>query len=262
MASTDDPTLIDRREAIRRVSALLGGAAFIGGTSLLTACENAPPAEKRPLTSGSFTADDIAYLDEIAETIRPETKTPGAKAAKTGAFMALMVTDGYGPDEQRIFRDGMRALDEQSRKANGVAFMQATPAQRLALLTTLDQEQKAQADAQDADDRRRKGLAPIPAGGDSTPPSPAVAEKYVPDQRKESAPAADAGSGAAAVTTDTTSASAPKRHYFRMMKELAMLGYFTSEIGYTKAMRYVESPGRFDPCAPYTPGETAWASHA
>jgi hypothetical protein len=254
--------MIDRREAIRRVSALLGGAAFIGGTSLLTACENAPPAEKRPLTSGSFTADDIAYLDEIAETILPETKTPGAKAAKTGAFMALMVTDGYGPDEQRIFRDGMRALDEQSRKANGVAFMQATPAQRLALLTTLDQEQKAQADAQDADDRRRKGLAPIRAGGDSTPPSPAVAEKYVPDQRKESAPAADAGSGAAAVTTDTTSASAPKRHYFRMMKELAMLGYFTSEIGYTKAMRYVESPGRFDPCAPHTPGEPAWASHA
>ncbi len=262
MASTDDPTLIDRREAIRRVSTLLGGAAFIGGTSLLTACENAPPAEKRPLTPGSFTADDIAYLDEIAETILPETKTPGAKAAKTGAFMALMVTDGYGPDEQRIFRDGMRALDEQSRKANGVAFMQATVAQRLALLTTLDQEQKAQADAQDADDRRQKGLVPIRAGGDSTPPSPAVAEKYVPDQRKESAPAADAGSGAAAVTTDTTSASAPKRHYFRMMKELAMLGYFTSEIGYTKAMRYVESPGRFEPCAPYAPGEPAWASHA
>src|SRR6185437_6206986 len=25
-------------------------------------------------------------------------------------------------------------------------------------------------------------------------------------------------------------------HYFRMMKELALLGYFTSEIGYTKAM--------------------------
>ena len=30
-------------------------------------------------------------VDEIAETILPETSTPGAKAAKTGAFMALMV---------------------------------------------------------------------------------------------------------------------------------------------------------------------------
>ncbi len=51
-------------------------------------------------------------------------------------------------------------------------------------------------------------------------------------------------------------------HYFRMMKELALLGYFTSEIGYTKAMRYRESPGRFDPCAPHAPGDKIWASHA
>jgi hypothetical protein len=51
-------------------------------------------------------------------------------------------------------------------------------------------------------------------------------------------------------------------HYFRMMKELAMLGYFTSEIGYTQAQRYAESPGRFDPCLPYKKGETAWAPHA
>src|SRR2546426_1102954 len=51
-------------------------------------------------------------------------------------------------------------------------------------------------------------------------------------------------------------------HYFRQIKELALLGYFTSEIGCTQAMRYRETPGRFDPCVPYTPGETAWAGHA
>jgi len=51
-------------------------------------------------------------------------------------------------------------------------------------------------------------------------------------------------------------------HYFRLMKELALLGYFTSEIGCTQAMRYEEAPGRFDPCVPYTPGETTWAGHA
>jgi hypothetical protein len=54
----------------------------------------------------------------------------------------------------------------------------------------------------------------------------------------------------------------PPPHYFRMMKELALLGFFTSEIGCTQAQRYVESPGRFDPCIPYVPGEPAWASHA
>ena len=51
-------------------------------------------------------------------------------------------------------------------------------------------------------------------------------------------------------------------HYFRMIKELALLGFFTSEIGYTKAMRYVETPGRFDPCVPLAPGDTLWGSHA
>jgi hypothetical protein len=51
-------------------------------------------------------------------------------------------------------------------------------------------------------------------------------------------------------------------HYFRMMKELVLLGFFTSEIGCTQAQRFVETPGRFDPCIPYTPGEPAWALHA
>jgi hypothetical protein len=41
-----------------------------------------------------------------------------------------------------------------------------------------------------------------------------------------------------------------------------LFGYFTSEIGYTKALRYVETPGRFDPAASHAPGEKLWARHA
>ena len=51
-------------------------------------------------------------------------------------------------------------------------------------------------------------------------------------------------------------------HFFRMMKELTVVGYFTSEIGYTQALRYVEAPGRWDPCLPYEEGEKFWADHA
>jgi hypothetical protein len=51
-------------------------------------------------------------------------------------------------------------------------------------------------------------------------------------------------------------------HWFRMMKELALLGYFTSEVGYKQAQRYEETPGRFDPCVDYKPGDKAWAPHA
>ncbi len=116
--------LINRREAIRRVSALLGGVAFVGGNSLLAAVENANSAVEETL--GKFSAQDVAYLDEIAEAILPATKTPGAKAAKTGAFMALIVTDCYSPAEQKVFLDGMRTVDEAMRKANSVSFMAAT----------------------------------------------------------------------------------------------------------------------------------------
>ncbi|MFC6997181.1 gluconate 2-dehydrogenase subunit 3 family protein [Rufibacter roseus] len=48
-------------------------------------------------------------------------------------------------------------------------------------------------------------------------------------------------------------------HYFRMMKELTMLGFFTSEVGQTQALRYVEVPGKYEACIPYKKGDRAWA---
>lgn len=48
-------------------------------------------------------------------------------------------------------------------------------------------------------------------------------------------------------------------HYFRLMKELTILGYFTSEIGCTQALRFLEVPGRYDGCAPYKEGDHAWS---
>src|SRR5437773_9858017 len=192
--------MMNRREAIRQVTAMLGGVVFVGSGDLLTAVEHAHARVTASRAQiGAFTAQDVALLDEVADTILPETKTPGAKAAQTGAFMALMVTDTYTDRNQEVFRDGMQKL-------NAASFMTSTPAQRLASLEQLDREQKAYMDA------RR---------GNDTPP-----------------------------------------HFFRMMKELALLGYFTSEIGCTQAQRYVEAPGGFEPCAPYVRGTRAWAPHA
>jgi Gluconate 2-dehydrogenase subunit 3 len=231
--------LINRREAIRGVSALLGGVAFVGGNRLLAAVEKANSAVEQ--IPGKFSAQDVAYLDEIAETILPATKTPGAKAAKTGGFMALMVTDCYSPAEQKVFLDGMRKVDEAMRKANNISFMAATPQQRLAQLTILDHEQKRVMDAREAAERKRKGLSPvlrgdtIEANAENVPGTPVAA---------------------------TEPLGPEPAHYFRMMKELALLGFFTSKVGCTEALRYVEAPGRFDPCIPYSPGEAAWAAHA
>lgn len=198
------PDLITRREAIRRVSTLLGGMALIGGNALLTVSV-ADEVLKQNTGAGLFTDEDIVFLNELAETILPETSTPGAKAAGVGPFMALMVTDAYKADDQEIFRAGMHSVDEECQVMHGTGFMSATPGQRLALLENLDRQQL----------------------------------QFM-NSRAEDAPA----------------------HYFRMMKELTLLGYFTSEIGCTQAMRYAEKPGRFDPCLPYQAGDKSWARHA
>ena len=197
------PELIGRREAIKRVSVMLGGVALVGGSSLLSSCGRERPAAGTAV--GKFSGNDVTLLDEVADTILPETSTPGAKAAKVGPFMALMVTDCYEDADQQIFRDGLAKLENASMKMNGKSFMDSTPAQRTALLESLDKEQKAYMDHKKPDDRA---------------------------------------------------------HWFRMMKELTLLGYFTSEIGYTKALRYRESPGHYDPCVPYVKGEKSWAPHA
>jgi len=48
-------------------------------------------------------------------------------------------------------------------------------------------------------------------------------------------------------------------YFYTMLKQLTLLGYFTSEIGCTQARRYVEAPGRYDGCVPYKKGDKAWA---
>jgi hypothetical protein len=53
-------------------------------------------------------------------------------------------------------------------------------------------------------------------------------------------------------------ADAPN-HYFSMMKQLTLWGYFSSEVGATQALRYVETPGRWEACIPYEKGDKAWA---
>ena len=48
--------------------------------------------------------------------------------------------------------------------------------------------------------------------------------------------------------------------FFSQIKELTVTGYFTSEIGATKALRYEAVPGRYDGALPYKKGDKAWAT--
>lgn len=48
--------------------------------------------------------------------------------------------------------------------------------------------------------------------------------------------------------------------FYRKLKELTLLGFFTSEPGATETLRYVQIPGRYDGCVPYEQGDKAWAT--
>ena len=190
---------MNRRDALSRVAILLGGT-IVGSNIFLEGCK---PADKKAKSGQDFDENEIAFLDEVADTIIPTTKTPGAKAAKVGAFMTVMVKDCYEDKEQKIFREGMQKIDDASKKKNDKVFMEIDPKQKHDLLVEIDNEQK----------------------------------NYTKNKKKDDDP-----------------------HYFRMMKELTLLGYFTSEIGATQALRYVEVPGRYEGCVPYKKGDKAWAT--
>ena len=48
-------------------------------------------------------------------------------------------------------------------------------------------------------------------------------------------------------------------HYFTLMKQMVLLGFFTSKPGATGVLRYVPVPGKYLGCIDYKEGETSWA---
>jgi gluconate 2-dehydrogenase gamma chain len=50
--------------------------------------------------------------------------------------------------------------------------------------------------------------------------------------------------------------SAPS--FFRTMKELTVLGYYTSQVGATRELHHVQVPGRYDSCVPLSTIGSAW----
>lgn len=208
---------MERREAVKYISILLGGT-FIGANAFLTGCKS----DTGEITE--FSPEQIAYLDEIAETIIPTTSTPGAKAAKVGEFMTVMVNDCYEAGDQRVFKEGMKKLNDASDKKFDKEFMRLSPAQRKELLIEIDSEAKAyQTKVSEFDAKEYAKEAEARDNG----------RQY---ERQKMSP-----------------------HYFTMMKQLTLLGYFTSEIGCKQALRYAPVPGRYEGCVPYKKGDKAWA---
>lgn len=196
-----------RRDALGRVALMMGGA--LSAPTLLAFLEGCRSAEE---TSSAmtfpFSADRKSIVSEVAELIIPKTDTPGAKDAKVGEFIELMLKDCYANKDQESFEKGLKELEKKD-------FLKASPAEQTTILKEMETA-------------TREEMAK--AGEEK--------KKYT-----------EAGK-------EYTEAGVP---FFRLIKELTLLGYFTSEQGATQALEYVAVPGRYDGCVDLKPGQKAWA---
>lgn len=205
---------MERRDAVKYISILLGGA-VVGADAFLSGCKT------KTGSSTDWTEEDVAYLNEIGETILPRTSTPGAKDANVGKFMTVMVNDCYEEADQKVFREGLDKLNEVSKKKFDNSFMKISAQQRQQLLSELDTEAKTyQVKVNDFNNSESKKEKDERGKGNNN---------YV---RQHMAP-----------------------HYFFMLKQLTLLGFFTSKEGATQALRYMPVPGRYEGCVPYKKGD-------
>ncbi len=127
---------MNRREALSTVSIIFGGT-IIGADAFLSGC--AP--KKSEQVAGFFTSDQITLLDEIGESILPATPdSPGAKAAKIGEFMEVMVRDCYDQEEQDIFLDGLVDIEKLSDEKFGKSFVELNEYEKNMMLSSLEEE--------------------------------------------------------------------------------------------------------------------------
>ena len=69
----------------------------------------------------------------------------------------------------------------------------------------------------------------------------------------------DAESFAPRLTAEAAAGEAQPTPWFRTLKELTLLGYYTSEPGATKELRYEPVPGRYEGCIPLARAARSWA---
>lgn len=94
-------------------------------------------------------------------------------------------------------------------------------------------------------ERMRTGLASVRERCESSCGGPFT--KLSPSERETFVKALDAEAVAAGDT-----------HWFHLMRRVAVQGYFSTETGLTKALRYIRVPGHWTGCMPLEPGQPAW----
>jgi len=179
----------------------------------------------------------------LGEHIIPETDTPGARAARVHEFIDAMLTGYSSGEERQQFLAGLVRLDERARREFGKPFRQATAAEQLRLVTALNQ-------AAYAEPRKRRGAS----AGEKKP----VLQEGEAETGRSTGPGVQSSSEEVTLKGDWEPEDVGKQSFFRRVKELVLIGYYTSEAGATREL----SPnpmGRWEPDVPYGEVGRSWA---
>jgi hypothetical protein len=240
----DTLELMTRRQALARVAYLLGGAlAAPTVAGVLAGCGAGADPEGASWTPRTLSREQSEAVLIMGEIILPETDTPGARAARVDRFIDAMLTDYYTEADRRRFLAGLERVESRARDAFGARFG-ALPADRqLRLVQALNRQAfPAPASPESAPSEQAAAAAAAPA-------NPVTQENDVQTGEERAAPTM----GGAWHAEDTGPGS-----FFRRLKELVLVGYYTSELGATKELR-VSPMGTWRADIPYDEIGNAWA---
>ncbi len=225
---------ITRREALKRAAWLLGGT--LSAPTILGVLAGCRADRTTGWVPRTLTPNQHDTVEAIAEIIIPTTETPGARDAGVGRFVDAMFSDYYSAADRSRFLSGLARVDAQAKRLHGRAFNELSTDQQTAMVWEMDRAAFSE-----------------PPGTAGRPFRP----EMVPELRKSDVAA---GEGVGASPSDAATAPADDigpQSFFRMMKELAVVGYYTSEVGQTRELRLTPW-GRYRDI-PYKPGTPAWA---
>lgn len=132
---------MERREALRLLATAAAIPLVPGELAALLRAARAQTQATGALRT--LNPQQNAVVVRMAEIILPETKTPGATAARVNEFIDLILTEWYNLDERDHFLAGLADVDGRSRARFTKDFVVLAPDQQNVIVRELDLEMAA-----------------------------------------------------------------------------------------------------------------------
>ncbi|MCP9769641.1 gluconate 2-dehydrogenase subunit 3 family protein [Lacihabitans sp. LS3-19] len=195
---------MNRRDLIKNTAAALGiSLVGISMSEILVSCKKEANLDWKPVF---FTNYQAALVAEIAETILPKTKTPGAKEMGVPPFIDKMVKETMDEVAQKELIEGLGNFEDGVNAKFGKSFLEITEKEKLEYLEKEDK------------DKPRSGLNMWGISLEKDPPKPT---------------------------------------FFKTIKGLTLLGFYTSEEIGRNVLVYDPVPGEYIGCMPLN-GQNSW----